>query len=122
MSVDFDKIVTKTVSGAKVVYKKAGAAVSDAADFTKAQIERAALRDKIKDRYNELGKLCYAKFTGGEASESDMKRIVGEIDKLIANMKETDTIVSKNKSKICDFCKTKNDLKNVYCAKCGEKL
>ncbi|MDR0947741.1 MAG: hypothetical protein LBM87_08425 [Ruminococcus sp.] len=122
MSVDFDKIVTKTVNGAKVVAGKAVDAATEFADFSRAQIERAALRDKIKDLYRELGRLYYSRCSGETVDGAAMTHVIEEIDKLYANMKETDGVVTKTKGKICGFCNAKNEPSNLFCVKCGEKL
>jgi hypothetical protein len=121
MTVDMDKIVTKTVSGAKIVADKAAKTATAAFDYTKTQIDRAAIRDKIKDQYRELGKLSYSAYSTGANNNAEIRCSYKTLDELFEHLKSTDKVI-KPKGKICGFCSASNQESNIYCSKCGERL
>jgi hypothetical protein len=118
MTLDMDRIVTKTVCEAKKVAKKASDTANVAIVYTKNQIDRAAIRDQIKNYYQKLGKLCYS----GDGSPSEIKDCKDKLDELFAALKATDNGSPAIGYKVCGFCNAKNKHDNVFCAKCGEKL
>jgi oxygen-independent coproporphyrinogen-3 oxidase len=122
MTLDFDRIVTKTVKGAKYVADTATKTATVAFDYTKNQIDRAAIRDKIKETYQELGKLYYSEVTGGADTKSEMRDAKEKLDTLFAALKETEKAVKPLSCKVCDFCNAQNSKDSSFCSKCGEKL
>ncbi|MDR0917725.1 MAG: hypothetical protein LBM93_00520, partial [Oscillospiraceae bacterium] len=86
MTLDMDKIVTKTVNGAKIVACKAAKTASDAASYTKTQIEKAAIRDQIKDQYRELGKLVYEGVSVKNADNNGTKTSIEKLDELFSTL------------------------------------
>lgn len=118
MSFNFDDLV----SGAKDVFDKAAAKAGEAIDYSKTQIDRGQLRSKIKEKYCELGKICYDMHECGDDRTGEMKKVIGEIKELRDKLDEADSAVNAKKTKICRFCETANDAVSVYCTKCGEKL
>ena len=96
MSFNFDDLV----SGAKDVFDKAAAKAGEAIDYSKTQIDRGQLKAKIKEKYCDLGKICYNMHECGD----------------------DDVSVNAKRSKECRFCGTANDAVSAYCTKCGEKL
>jgi ribosomal protein L40E len=129
MTINLDKAVTKTVSGAKIAAGKAAETANIVIEYTKTQIDRAAIRDKIRDLYLELGKLYYVDM-GGSDNRDEMRECKIKLDELFVALKKTDSaqkcapkkVSKKIDCKICDFCSAANPLDNVYCSKCGEKL
>jgi ribosomal protein L40E len=122
MTLDFDKIVTKTVKGAKFVANKAADTATAAYDYTKTQLDRAAIRDQIKETYQELGKLCYSEVTGEADAKSEMRECKEKLDALFIALKETEKTVKPVSCKICGFCNAQNSKDSSFCSKCGEKL
>ena len=118
MSFNFDDLV----SGAKDVFDKAAAKAGEAIDYSKTQIDRGQLKSKIKEKYCELGKICYDMHECGDDRTGEMKKVIGEIKELHTKLGEADLAVNAKKTKVCKFCETANDAASVYCTKCGEKL
>jgi hypothetical protein len=86
MTLDMDKIVTKTVNGAKIVAAKATQTAAAAVDYTKNQIDKAAVRDQIKDLYRELGKLVYEKSADVQNGDNNLSVCVNKLDTLYAEL------------------------------------
>ncbi|MDR0904277.1 MAG: hypothetical protein LBM59_06555 [Ruminococcus sp.] len=122
MTLDFDKIVTKTVKGAKYVADKAAKTATVAFDYTKNQLDRAAIRDQIKETYQELGKLCYSEVTGTADAKAEMRDCKEKLDELFCALKEAEKAVKPLSYKVCDFCNAHNSKDSSFCSKCGEKL
>lgn len=118
MSFNFDDLV----SGAKDVFDKAAAKAGEAIDYSKTQIDRGQLKAKIKEKYCELGKICYNMHECGDDKTGKMKKLIGEIKELTGKLEEADVSVNAKRSKECRFCGTANDAVSAYCTKCGEKL
>jgi ribosomal protein L14E/L6E/L27E len=121
MTLDMDKIVTKTVCEAKKVAKKASETANVAIVYTKNQIDRAAIRDQINEYYKKLGKLYYSEYSGS-VSAAEIRACKEKLDELFIALKATDNGSAAIGCKVCGFCNAKNKFDNVYCAKCGEKL
>ncbi len=68
MAFNFDNIV----SGAKDIFDKAAAKAGDAIDYSKTQIDRGQLKMKIKEKYCELGKICYDMHECGDDKTGEM--------------------------------------------------
>jgi ribosomal protein L40E len=122
MTLDFDKILTQTVKGAKTVAKKASETATLAYDYTKNQLDRAAIRDQIKETYQELGKLCYSEVIGDGDTKSEMRECKEKLDELFAALKSTEKSAKPLSYKICGFCNAQNSNSSSFCCKCGEKL
>ncbi len=118
MAFNFDDIV----SGAKDIFDKAAAKAGDAIDYSKTQIDRGQLKAKIKEKYCELGKICYDMHECGDDKTGEMKKVIAEIKELDKKLSEADAAVNAKKTKVCRFCGTANDAVSEYCTKCGEKL
>lgn len=118
MNYKFDDLI----SDAKVVFDKVAVKTNEAVEYSKTQVERAQLRSKIRDKYQELGKLCYHMHDTGNDETGEMKIIINEIDHLKVDLKSADEAVNSKQACICKFCGEKNEAGNAYCKKCGEKL
>lgn len=118
MAFNFDDLVT----GAKDVFDKAAAKAGEAIDYSKVQLDRSQLRGKIKEKYCELGKICYNMHECGDDKTGEMKRVIAEIKSLSDKLEEADATVNAKKTKTCKFCGTANDAVSSFCTKCGEKL
>lgn len=114
--------IDNIVNGAKDIFDKAAAKAGEAIDYSKVQLDRSQLRGKIKEKYVELGKICYDMHECGDDRTGEMKKVIGEIKALSAKLEEADITVNAKKSKTCRFCGTANDAVSTYCTKCGEKL
>jgi ribosomal protein L40E len=122
MTLDFDKIVTKTVKGAKFVANKAADTATAAYDYTKSQLDRAAIRDQIKETYQELGKLCYSEVTGVADTKEEMRDCKEKLDALFIALKDAEKPAKPMSCKVCGLCNAHNSKDSTYCSQCGEKL
>lgn len=118
MSYKFDNLI----SDAKVVFDKVAVKTNEAVEYSKTQVERAQMRNKIRDKYYDLGRICYQMHESGNDETGSMKKIITEIEQLKADLKAADEVVSAKQPKACKFCGEKNDSGNLFCKKCGEKL
>ncbi|MCD7731610.1 MAG: hypothetical protein LUI05_08985 [Oscillospiraceae bacterium] len=107
---------------AKSIFDKAAAKANEAVDYSKTQLDRAQLRSKIREKYTELGKLCYNMHETDADETGKMKIVINDIRSLENKLDEADKAVNAKKCKTCKFCLTQNDADSVYCTKCGEKL
>ena len=110
------------VYDAKCVIDKATVKAGEAVDYSKTQLDRAQYRAKIKEKYTELGRLCYSMHETDADETGKMKIIIADIRNLENKLKDAEKAVNSKKSKVCKFCLTKNEFDSEYCTKCGEKL
>lgn len=89
-------------------------------DTTKAFAKRSSITLKIRDKYTELGRVCYEMHEKGTDETGKMKKLIGEI-----NLLKSDLRVAEEESglkKICPACGTQNKADNCYCIACGKML
>ncbi|MCI5904773.1 MAG: hypothetical protein MRZ61_06500 [Oscillospiraceae bacterium] len=118
MAYNFEDLKTD----AKNLLDKAASKANEAVDYSKTQLDRAQLRSKIREKYTELGRLCYNMHETDADETGRMKIVINDIRSLERKLNEADKAVNAKKCKTCKFCLTKNDSDSVYCTKCGEKL
>ena len=116
MNYNFDDFI----SDSKELFDKLTVKANGAVNVSKAYIEKAQLRVKLKDKYYDLGKLCYDMHRSGADETGNMKILIKEIKMLEAQLEYAEE--ASGKPKICGLCGAKNSSENSYCAKCGEKL
>ncbi len=108
------------ISDSKEVFDKVTVKANAAVNVSKAYVEKAQLRVKLRDKFNELGKICYDMHKNGTDETGAMKKLIKEIKLLEAQLEYAEE--ASGKPKLCVFCGAKNKSDNVYCSKCGEKL
>lgn len=116
MNYNFDNFITDS----KEFFDKLTVKANGAVNVSKAYIEKAQLRVKLRDKYYDLGKLCYDMHRSGADETGNMKILIKEIKMLEAQLEYAEE--ASGKPKICSLCGAKNSSENSYCAKCGEKL
>jgi ABC-type tungstate transport system permease subunit len=82
MTIDLDHIITKTAGASKKIASKAADAATHIVDSTKTSIERAGLRDQIKEKYRSIGELTYKTYGGGTDNTAMVKRLCADLDAL----------------------------------------
>jgi hypothetical protein len=87
MTIDLDHIVTKTAETSKKVAVKAADVATKVVDTTKSAIERAALRDQIKEKYRQIGELTYKSHSGAADNTLAIKRLCADVDGLNEKLK-----------------------------------
>ncbi|UKI15394.1 MAG: hypothetical protein L6V87_06230 [Ruminococcus sp.] len=116
MKYGFDDIVAISKDAVDKITGKANEAVN----VSKAYVERAQLRVKLKERYYELGKVCYSMHRDSTDETGNMKRLIKEIKMLEAQLEFAED--ASGKPHVCEFCGAKKAPDKTYCCKCGEKL
>lgn len=112
----FDTIL----SGSKELADKLAEKAASAVTVSKSYVDRAQLRVKMNDKFEELGRLCYHMHKTGSDESGSMKVLIKELKVLDAQLEMAEE--AGGKPKVCAFCGSKNDPDNTYCAKCGERL
>lgn len=108
------------ISDSKNVIDKITVQAGKAVDVSKAYVERAQLRVKLKDKYYELGRVCYLMHRDDTDETGNMKKLIKEIKLLEAQLEYAEE--TSGKPKVCSICGSKNNSDNTFCSKCGEKL
>lgn len=108
------------ISDSKEAIDKLTVKANSAVNVSKAYVEKAQLRVKLKEKYADLGKLCYKMHSEDTDESGNMKKLIKEIKLLEMQLEYAEE--ASGKPKICVFCGAKNDAENSYCCKCGEKL
>ncbi|MCI7767131.1 MAG: hypothetical protein MSJ26_04005 [Oscillospiraceae bacterium] len=108
------------ISDSKELFDKLTVKANGAVNVSKAYIEKAQLRVKLREKYYALGKTCYEMHRDGTDTTGNMKMLIKEIKMLEAQLEYAEE--ASGKPKICKLCGAKNSSDNSYCAKCGEKL
>lgn len=116
MKYGFDDLI----SDSKEVLDKLTVKANSAVNVSKAYVEKAQLRVKLKEKYYDLGKVCYNMHCTDADETGNMKKLIKEIKMLEAQLEYAEE--ASGKPKICAFCGAKNNCDNAFCAKCGEKL
>ena len=108
------------ISDSKEVFDKISEKANSAVNVSKAYVEKAQLRVKLREKYYDLGKLCYNMHKNDSDETGNMKNLIKEIKMLEAELEYAEEASGKPKG--CSFCGAKNSADNVFCSKCGEKL
>ncbi|MGN0666870.1 MAG: hypothetical protein ACI4KF_10140 [Huintestinicola sp.] len=116
MNYNFDDLINSS----KSVFDMVASSASNAMNVSKAYVEKAQLRVKLRDKYNELGKLCYDMHEKGTDETGSIKIKIKEIKVLKAQLEYAEEAAGK--PKICPICGRKNLSDDLFCSQCGEKL
>jgi rubrerythrin len=114
----FDNFSKKVGDAAKTAAKKSGELV----ETTKLNMTINSEEDKIKKLHNEIGKLVYIKFEGGNNFEPDINSICQQIMEVQKNIDSIRRKVLEIKNaKTCPNCKSEMEINIMFCPKCGVK-
>ena len=114
----FEKLGKKATE----TFNSAGEKANKIAGDTKLKLKINDCKSKIKDLYEEIGKIVYQKFVLDENSDikDDIKEQVTKISEL------TDQIESYERERLeladkkqCENCKSKIDRSAKFCSECG---
>ena len=83
MAYNFDDLKTD----AKNLLDKAASKANEAVDYSKTQLDRAQLRSKIREKYTELGRLCYNMHETDADETGRMKIVINDIRSLEHKLK-----------------------------------
>lgn len=116
MKYGFDDLI----SDSKDVFEMLTNKANNAVNISKAYVSKAQLRVKMRDKFCELGKICYSMHKNDTDETGNMKAVIKEIKMLEAELEYAEE--TSGKPKECKLCGAKNSSENIYCSKCGEKL
>ena len=116
MGYSFDDFIYDT----KKAIDKVGLKTNEAIEHSKIQVGKAQLKGKLKEKFCDLGKLCYEMHETDEDYTGSMKKLLAQIKEIEDQIKDADTALGT--PVVCALCGTKNSAENDYCTKCGEKL
>ena len=107
---------------ANKTYKSASQKTGELAKEAKIKMKMNENKAKIKDLYEEIGKIIYQKHINGEdvKIKEDLDTYcsqIGEISKEQEKLQE-EVLALKNK-RICENCYTEIELNAKYCPSCG---
>lgn len=89
---------------------------------TKLKLAISKTEDKIKEVYAEIGGKIYEGYAENLGAP-DVKEQCEQIDGLYKEIEDLKQQLADISDTVkCDSCGASNNAKNVYCAKCGEKL
>ena len=107
---------------ANKTYKSASQKTGEIAKEAKIKMKMNDNKGKIKDLYEEIGKIIYQKHIHGEEVkiEEDVNAYCKQIDELSKEIEKAqeEVLALKNK-RICENCYVEIDLKSKYCPYCG---
>lgn len=107
---------------ANKTYKNASQKTGEIAKEAKTKMKMNENKGKIKDLYEEMGKIVYQKHIHGEdvKIEEDLNTYCSQIDKLSKEIEKAqeEVLALKNK-RICENCYAEIELKAKYCPHCG---
>lgn len=108
------------ISDSKNAFDKLSGKANEALNTSKVYVEKAQLRVKLKEKYYELGKMCYKMHKDDSDETGSMKMLIKEIKSLEAQLEYAEEASAK--SKTCGACGTKNSVENSFCSHCGGQL
>ncbi|MBQ5316590.1 MAG: zinc ribbon domain-containing protein [Oscillospiraceae bacterium] len=112
--------IERITRGARTIADIVSDQATKAVDMSKAYARSVKLEMSIKDRYTELGKLCYNMYENDTDETGSIKNKIAEIKELKASLRDAED--SSGKKKICPECHSVNNADDCFCAKCGSRL
>ena len=116
MNENIERIVRSTKTVAGIVTEQTTRAVG----VSKAYAKRIKLELALRDRYTELGKLCYNMYENDTDETGSIKNKIAEIKDIKAELRDAED--TSGKKKICPECHAENNAEDSFCARCGCRL
>ena len=106
---------------ASETYKKTSKKTGELAKEAKIKMKMNEDKGKIKDLYQEIGKIVYQKhIDNSKISMDDVDSYCSQIDELSNGIENAlDELLSLKGKRICEKCHTEIDVKVKYCPSCG---
>lgn len=107
---------------ASETYKKTSKKTGELAKEAKIRMQMNEDKAKIKDLYEEIGKIVYQKYMKQEelSIEEDLNSYCTQIDELSNHVeKNLGKLLTLKGKRICDNCHTEIDVKVKFCPSCG---
>jgi len=114
--------LNKLKNAANKTYKSASQKTGELAKEAKLKMKMNENKAKIKDLYEEIGKIIYQKHIHGEEVriKEDLNTYCSQIDEISKEQEklQEELLTLKNK-RICENCYTEIELNVKYCPHCG---
>ena len=114
--------LNKLKNAANKTYQSASQKTGELAKEAKLKMKMNENRAKIKDLYEEIGKIIYQKHIHGEEVKikEDLDTYCSQIDEISKEQEklQEEVLTLKNK-RICENCYAEIELKSRYCPHCG---
>lgn len=114
--------LNKLKNAANKTYKSASQKTGELAKEAKLKMKMNENKAKIKDLYEEIGKIIYQKHIHGEEVKikEDLNTYCSQIDEISKEQEklQEEVLTLKNK-RICENCYTEIELNVKYCPHCG---
>lgn len=109
---------------ASETYKKTSKKTGELAKEAKIKMQMNEDKGKIKDLYEEIGKIVYQKYLSDEniSIKDDINSYCNQIDDLSEKVeKQLDELLALKGKRFCDNCHTEIDVKVKFCPSCGKE-
>lgn len=109
---------------ASETYKKTSKKTGELAKEAKIRMKMNEDKGKIKDLYQEIGKIVYQKHIKNEeiSIQEDLNSYCMQIDELSNDVeKALDDILKLRGKRICENCNTEIDINVKFCPSCGKE-
>ena len=109
---------------ASETYKKTSKKTGELAKEAKIRMKINEDKGKIKDLYEEIGKIVYQKYVKDEklSVKEDLNSYCSQIDELSENIdKAYDELLALKGKRTCENCHTEIDSKVKFCPSCGKE-
>lgn len=116
------KFFDKIGNIANKTYKSASQKTGELAKEAKIKMKVSETKGKIKDLYEEIGKIIYQKHINGEEVkiQEDLNAYCSQIDELSKDIeKYQEEILALRNKRICGNCYVEIELSSKYCPHCG---
>lgn len=107
---------------ASKTYKNASQKTGEIAKEAKIKMKMNENKSKIKDLYEEIGKIVYQKYISKEEVkiEEDLNTYCNQIDELSKEIEKCqEEVLSLKNKRICENCYAEIELSSKYCPHCG---
>lgn len=107
---------------ANKTYKNASQKTGELAKEAKLKMKMNENKSKIKDIYEEIGKIIYQKHINGDEVKikEDLDSYCSQIDEIAKeNEKLQEEVLALKNKRICENCYTEIELNAKYCPHCG---
>ena len=107
---------------ANKTYKSASQKTGEIAKEAKIKMKMNENKGKIKDLYEEIGKIVYQKHIHGEEVKirEDLNSYCDQIDELSKEVEKLqEEVLSLKNKRICENCYAEIELSSKYCPHCG---
>ena len=109
---------------ASETYKKTSKKTGELAKEAKIRMKINEDKGKIKDLYEEIGKIVYQKYVKDEklSVKEDLNSYCSQIDELSENIdKAYDELLALKGKRTCENCHTEIESKVKFCPSCGKE-